>query len=88
MSLKYLSNVWMSLEMQLLNCKVKSKLKWTNDCVLSTAGADNDDVNYNDITFTKRETKLYILVVTLSTKENQKLSKLLSKGFERSVYWN
>ena len=32
--------------------------------------------------------KLYVLVVTLSARDNQKLSKLLSKGFERSVYWN
>ena len=27
-------------------------------------------------------------VLTLSAMDNQKLSKLLSKGFERSVYWN
>ena len=33
-------------------------------------------------------TKLYLPVVTLSAKDNQKLSKLLSKIFERSVYWN
>ena len=32
--------------------------------------------------------KLYVLVVTLSARDNQKLSNLLSKGFERSVYWN
>ena len=32
--------------------------------------------------------KLYATVVTLSAKDNQKLSKLLSKGFERSVYRN
>ena len=32
--------------------------------------------------------KLYGLVVTLSARDNQKLSNLLSKGFERSVYWN
>ena len=31
-------------------------------------------------------TKLYVPVVTLSAKDNQKLSKLLIKGFERSVY--
>ena len=29
--------------------------------------------------------KLHVLVVTLSAKGNQKLSKHLSKGFERSV---
>ena len=27
-------------------------------------------------------------VVTLTARDNQKLSKLLSKEFERSVYWN
>ena len=27
-------------------------------------------------------------VVTLSAKDNQKLSKRLSAGFERSIYWN
>ena len=30
--------------------------------------------------------KLYVLVVTLSARDNKKLSNLLSKGFERSVY--
>ena len=27
-------------------------------------------------------------VVTLSAEDDQKLSKLLSNGFERSAYWN
>ena len=30
----------------------------------------------------------YVPVVNLSDKDNQELSKLLSKGFERSFYWN
>ena len=38
--------------------------------------------------FTITGTQLYVLVVTLSAKDNQELSKLRSKGFERSVYWN
>ena len=38
--------------------------------------------------FTISDTKLHVPVVTLSPRDNQKLSKLLSKGFERSVYWN
>ena len=33
-------------------------------------------------------TKLYVPVVTLKTKDNTKLSKLLSKGFKRPIYWN
>ena len=35
-----------------------------------------------------KDTKVYVPVVTLSAKGNQKLSKLFSKWFERSVYWN
>ena len=38
--------------------------------------------------FTINDTKLHVPVVTLSPRDNQKLSKRLSKGFERSVYWN
>ena len=50
----------------------------------------NDSVNAdsNNILFTIKDTKLYVTVVTLTAKGNQKLSKLLSKGFERSVSWN
>ena len=51
-------------------------------------GNDNTNANYNNIVFTIKDTKLYVAVVTLSAKDNKKLSKLLSKGFERSVYWN
>ena len=30
----------------------------------------------------------FLYLVTLSARDNQKLSKLLSKGFERSISWN
>ena len=52
------------------------------------AGADNDDANPNNIISTIKDIKLYVPVVTSSTKDNEKLSKLLSKGFQRTVYWN
>ena len=57
---------------------------------MSATGTDNvnDNVNDNNIIFTIKGTELYVPVVTLSARDNQKLSKLLSKGFERSVYWN
>ena len=45
-------------------------------------------LSYNDIIFAIKGTNLYVPVVTLSSKDNQKLSKLLSKGFEKSVNWN
>ena len=54
---------------------------------MSAAGADND-ANSNNIIFTIKGTQLFVPVVTLSVRDNQKLSKLLSKGFERSVYYN
>ena len=38
--------------------------------------------------FTIKNTKLYVPAVNLSAKVNQKLSKLFSKEFQRSVYWN
>ena len=74
--------------MLLINCKIELKLKWTKYCILSGAGNDNTNANPNNIIFTIKDTKLYVLVVTLSAKDNQKLSKVLRKGFERSVYWN
>ena len=64
------------------------KLKYIKYCVLSAAGAGNANANPNNIIFTIKDTNLYVHVVTLSTKVNQKLSKLFIKGFERSVYWN
>ena len=48
----------------------------------------NTNSNHNGIVFSIRGTKLYIPVVTLSSKGSKKLSKLFRKGFERSVCWN
>ena len=86
--LKHLSNFLRSLEMPLMNFKVKLKLKLTNRCVLSAAGADNTAPNSNNIIFTIKDTKLYVAVFILSARNNKNLSKRLSKGFERLVYWN
>ena len=33
-------------------------------------------------------TKLYISIVTLSTKYNTKLTKQLNEDFKRTIYWN
>ena len=38
--------------------------------------------------FTRTDTKIYVPVVTLKTENNVKLSKLLSEGFKRPIYWN
>ena len=57
------------------------------------SAADNDteianDANGNRPIFTIKDTTLYFPVVTFSVRDHQKLSKSLSKGFERSLYWN
>ena len=69
--------------MSLINCKVELKLKWTMYCASSAAGNDNTNANPDNIIFTIIDTELYVPVVTLSAKDYQQLSKLLSKGFER-----
>ena len=73
--LKYLSNFWRSLEMPLINCKIHLELNWTKDCVILTA----------DTTFKITNTKLYLPIVALSSKDNVKLVKLLKEGFKRPV---
>ena len=89
MSLRYLSSIRRSLELPLINCKVELKLRWTKYLVLSASGADNvNDRDFNNFIFTMKDTKLYVPVVTLSGRDNQKLSKILSQRFEKSVYWN
>ena len=68
--------------MLLINCKIGLKLKWTKYYVLSVNDNGNTNTNPNNI-FTIKDTKLYLSVVTLLARDNQKLSKLLSKGLER-----
>ena len=78
--IKYLSNFWRSLEIPLTNFKVHLELNWIEDCILSSAG--------NFAKFEITDAKLHIPIVTLSTKDSVNLTKQLSEGFKRSVYWN
>ena len=41
-----------------------------------------------DMTFKITNTKLYVWIVTLSSRDNVKLVKLLEEGFKRPVYCN
>ena len=59
--------------MPLINCKVELKLKWKKCCVIAVAGNDNTNDNPDNIIFTMKDTKLFVPVVTLSAKDNQKL---------------
>ena len=50
------------------------------DCIMSNVAGHT--------TFRLRKTEMHIPVVTLNTDDNLKLTKLLSKGFKRSIFWN
>ena len=78
--LKYLSNFFRSLQMPLINCKIRLNLTWKKECVLST--------DAGDAVFIINNTKMYVPVVTLSKEDNKDFIEQQNKGFERSIYWN
>ena len=82
--LKYISNFFRSLEMPLVNCKINLELTWHEDCMISSVDAAAGQV----VSFMITNTKLYVPIVTLSTKDNNNLTKQLNNGFKRSIYWN
>ena len=63
--------------MPLINCEVNLILTWSSTCVIT---------NSNDAgTFAITDTKLYVLVVTLSTQE---FFQQLKSSFKRVINWN
>ena len=76
--------------MPLINCKTELALKWIENCVLTSPaiGADPNATGADSATFKITDAKLYVPIATLSAEDNVKLSKLLGKGFKRSIYWN
>ena len=82
--LKYVSSFFRSLEMLLVNSKFDLELTWHKDCIISSVNAAAGQVVSSLIT----NTKLYVPVVTLSTKDNNNLTKQLNDGFKRTICWN
>ena len=41
-----------------------------------------------ETTFSINDTKLYVPVITLSTRDNAKLLEQLKSGFKRTINWN
>ena len=78
--LKYLSNFFRSLEMPLINCKIKLNLTWKKECVLSNQSGN--------AVFIINNTTLYVPVVTLSKEDNKDFIEQQNKGFQRYIYWN
>ena len=63
--LKYLSNFWRTLEMQLINWEINLILSLSENCVISSAAGETK--------FKIADTKLYVPIVTLSIQDNAKL---------------
>ena len=78
--LKYLSNFWRTLEIPLVNCEVSLTLTWSPNCVITNSTGEGK--------FKIADTNLYVPVVTLSTKDNEKFLEQLKSGFKRVINWN
>ena len=89
--LKYLSNFWKIL---LINFEVSLTLTWSKNCVstdITTIAAQGDNpatAAPTGATFKITDCKLYVLVVTLSAENDNKLLDQLKTGFKRTVKWN
>ena len=66
--------------MPLINCEVNLVLTWSKDCGITNSTGEGK--------FAITETKLYVPVVTLSTKDNEKLPQQLKSGFKKTISWN
>ena len=93
--LKYLGNIWRSLNILLINCEVTLILSWYKECVLvgrtfrgPPAAAANRINSPTDVKFEISDCKLYLPVVTLSAENDNKLLDQLKSGFRRSIKWN
>ena len=66
--------------MPLINCEVNLILTWSSTCVITNfTGAGRLAIT---------DTKLYVPVITLSTKDNSKLLQQLKFRFQRVINWN
>ena len=82
--INYLHNFWRTIEMSLINCKINLELKWFEKYILLVAGTAANQVPESQIT----DTKLYVQVVTLSTRDNVDLLKQLQFYFKRTIRMN
>ena len=73
----FLGNSW-----NVINCKISLILTWSASFAISNATVNQAT------TFTITDTKLHVLVVTLSIDNNAKLLQQLKSGFKRTINWN
>ena len=83
--IKYLSNFRRFVERLLINCKVV----WSKHSIVATVSVANGGANSNNTFFLLSKTQNHMFLSSFHQQKTlKKLRKLLSKGFERSVYWN
>ena len=81
--LKYLSNIWRTLQMYLINGEIDFDLICLKKYIIVPTNVANQGG-----TFSVTDTRLYVPVLTLSTQNNAKLLEQLKIGFERTINWN
>ena len=79
--------------MPLFNLEVSLSLTWSENCVITSMEKrviinTRRDVSPTGATFKITDTKLYIPVVTLSTKDDNNFLEQLKSGFKRTIKWN
>ena len=79
--------------MPLINCEIYLTLNWSENCVITRMEKriivnTRGDVSPTGVTFQITGTKLYVSVVTLSTKNNNNFLEQLKSGFKRTIKWN
>ena len=98
MPLKSLSTFWRTLDIPLINCEVSLALTWSENYVLTikaTREADPDADpavaginNQTNAVFQLTNCKLYVLVLTFSAEDDNKLLEQLKTGFKRTITWS
>ena len=75
-----MENSWNAIP--LINCEVELILNWSANCVIGYT-----NVNNQVPTFIITGTNLYVLVVILSTQDNEKLLPQLKPDFKIKISW-
>ena len=86
--------------MPLINCEVSLTSTWSENCVLTDITTQTETAAQGDnpareridaptnATFKITDTKLYVPVVTLSTKDDNNFLEQLKSGFKRTIKRN
>ena len=77
---KYPSNFRRTLEVPLIDCEITLDLNWSEKCIIVAT-----DVAGQGTTFSITDTRLYVPLLTLSTKDN---AKMVKQNFKRTINWN